>query len=160
MRKCPRLTIAGAVGITGDILRCRCVEQLTRSRDVLSAPAVGEETVVSDAVETVGQVVGEEAADELVGVERYELVASVGLGPVILPFESHAFAIASDEPAAGNRDPAGVAGQVGEHSVGFAKRPLGLDHAFDLPQCGKPGLKAAGSARAACSVKNSRRPAW
>ena len=55
MRKCPRLTIAGAVGITGDILRCRCVEQLTRSRDVLSAPAVGEETVVSDAVKTVGQ---------------------------------------------------------------------------------------------------------
>jgi hypothetical protein len=71
MRKCPRLSIAGAVGITGDILRCLCVEQLTRSRDVLSAPAVGEETVVSDAVETVGQDVDEEAADELVGFERH-----------------------------------------------------------------------------------------
>ena len=59
---------------------------------------------MSDAVETIGQVVDEEAADELVGVERYELVASVGLGPVILPFESHAFVIESDEPAAGNRD--------------------------------------------------------
>ena len=81
------------------------------------------------------------------GVESHELLATVGLGPVILPFESHAFAIESDEPAAGNRDPVGVAGQVGEHSVGFAKRPLGLDHAFDLPQCGKAGLKAAGSAR-------------
>ena len=120
---------------------------VTRSRDVLSAPAVGEETLVSDAVETVGQDVDEEAADELVGLERYELVASVGLGPVILPFESHAFAIKSDEPAAGNRDPVGVAGQVREHSVGFAKRPHGLDHAFDLPPCGKPALKAAGSAR-------------
>ena len=30
-----------------------------------------------------------------------------------------------------------VAGQVGEHSVGSAKRSLGIDHPFDLPQCGK-----------------------
>ena len=55
MRKCLRLTIAGAVGVTGRILWRRCVEQLTRSRDVLGAPAVGEETVVADAVETVGR---------------------------------------------------------------------------------------------------------
>jgi hypothetical protein len=63
-------------------------------------------------------------------------LATVGLGPVILPLESHPFAIESDEPAAGNRDPVGVAGQLGEHGVGFAKRPLGLDHAFALPPCG------------------------
>ncbi len=66
MRRCLWLTIAGAVSVTGRILWRRCVEQLTRSRDVLGAPAVGEETVVSDAVETVGQDVDQEAADELV----------------------------------------------------------------------------------------------
>ena len=93
MRKCLRLTIGGAVGVTGRILWRRCVEQLTRSRDVFGAPAVGEETVVSDAVEPVGQDVDQEAADKLVGVERHQLVASVGLGPVILPFESHALAV-------------------------------------------------------------------
>ena len=96
MRRCLWLTFAGAVGVTGRILWRRDVEQLTRSRDVLGAPAVGEETVVSDAVEPVGQDVDQEAADELVGVERHELVASVGLGPVILPFESHAFAVEGD----------------------------------------------------------------
>src|SRR5271155_5768358 len=47
---------------------------------------------MTDAVEPVGQDVDQEAADELVGVECHELVAGVALGPVILPFESHALA--------------------------------------------------------------------
>jgi len=63
MRKCRWLTVAGTVCPTGLILRCRHVEQLTRMRDVLDTPAVGEETVVTDAVETIGQDVDEEAAD-------------------------------------------------------------------------------------------------
>ena len=54
MRDYLRLTVAGAVGITGLLLWRRHVEQLTRSRDVLGAPAVGEETIVTDAVETIG----------------------------------------------------------------------------------------------------------
>jgi hypothetical protein len=35
----------------------------------------------------------ESEADELVGVERHELIAGVVLGPVILPFEGHALAV-------------------------------------------------------------------
>ena len=62
MRECLRLTVAGAVGLTTLILRRRQVEQLTRSRDVLDAPAVGERTVVADAVETLQQDVGKKAA--------------------------------------------------------------------------------------------------
>jgi hypothetical protein len=42
---------------------------------------------VTDTMEPVGQDVDREAADELVGVERHGLVAVVGLGQVILPFE-------------------------------------------------------------------------
>ena len=44
-------------------------------------------------MESVGQDVDQEAADELVGVERHELVAGVAFGPVILPFERHALAV-------------------------------------------------------------------
>ena len=66
MRKGLRLAVAGAVGVTGRILWRRDVEQLTRAGKVLGAPAVGEETVVSDAVKSVGQDVDQEAADELV----------------------------------------------------------------------------------------------
>ena len=50
MRVYLRLTVAGAVSITGRILWRRYVEQLTRSGDVLGAPAIGEEAVVPDAV--------------------------------------------------------------------------------------------------------------
>jgi hypothetical protein len=35
MRECLRLTIAGAVGVTGRNLWRRYIEQLTRSRDIL-----------------------------------------------------------------------------------------------------------------------------
>jgi hypothetical protein len=35
----------------------------------------------------------QKAADELVGIERHKLVASVGLGPVILAFEGHALTV-------------------------------------------------------------------
>ena len=76
---------------------------------------------MSDAVETVGQDVDQEAADELVGVKRHKLVASVELGPVILPFESHALAVEGDEPAVGNSDTVGVSGQVGETATGPPK---------------------------------------
>jgi len=55
MRGCGQLVVAGAVGITGLILRHPYVEQLTGSRDVLGAPAIGEETVVTDTVGTIGQ---------------------------------------------------------------------------------------------------------
>ena len=61
MRECLRLTLAGAVSITGRILWRRCIE-LTRSRDVLGAPAIGEEAVVSNAVETAGQDVDQKAS--------------------------------------------------------------------------------------------------
>ena len=137
MPECLRLTVPGAVGITGRLLWCWHVKQPARSRDVFRAPAIGEEAVVSNAVETVGQDVDQKAADELVDVECHQLVAVFGLGPVILPFERHALAVEGDEAAVGNSNAVRVAGQVGEHSVGSAKRPLGIDHPFDLSQCGK-----------------------
>jgi hypothetical protein len=74
----------------------------------------------------------QKAADELVGIERHKLVARVELGPVILAFEGHLLAVEGDEPAVGDRDPVGVAGQISEDSVGSAEGSLGIDHPFDL----------------------------
>src|SRR5215467_13963672 len=100
--------------------------------NVAGPVGIGEEAVVTDAMKSVGQDMDQETADELVGVERHELVAGIGLGPVILPFERHALAIKGDEPAVRNSNPVGVAGQVGEDGAGSAKRPLGIDDPFDL----------------------------
>src|SRR5215831_4805128 len=94
---------------------------------------------MTDTVETVWQYVDQEAADELIGAERHKLVASVALGSVILPFEGHALVVEGDEAAVGNSNAVRVARQVGEHSVGSAKRPLGIDYPLDLAQCGNAG---------------------
>ena len=50
---------------------CNC-EQLTRAGDIVGARAFGEQAVVTDAVQALGQDVDQEAADELVcgGVMR------------------------------------------------------------------------------------------
>src|SRR5215472_14089198 len=109
--------------------------------NVVGPAGIGEEAVVTDAMKSVGQDMDQEAADELVGIERHKLIASVALGSVILPFERDARAVEGDETAVGNSNSVRVAGQVGEHSAGSAKRPLGIDHPFDLAQCGEACLE-------------------
>ncbi|SRR6266480_5840870 len=62
-------------------------EQLTRTCDVGGARAFGEQAVVADAVQALGQHVDEEATDELVGGERHGLVSIAALDAVVLPLE-------------------------------------------------------------------------
>jgi hypothetical protein len=49
-----RLSVVGADDIGGVVLRRRHVEELTRSGDVLGTAAIGEETIVTDAMEAAG----------------------------------------------------------------------------------------------------------
>jgi hypothetical protein len=56
----------------------------------------------------------------------------LNLGPLILPFESHALSVEGDEAALSNSDPMHVARPLGEHRVGSAERRVGIDHSFDL----------------------------
>jgi len=135
------VTTVRAMGVSAAGSWVWCVEEATGQCNVVGPVAIGEEAVVTDTVKSVGQDMDQEAADELVGVERHKLVASIGLGPVILPFEGDALAVKGDEPAIGNSNPVCVAGKVGEDSVGSAKRSLGIDHPFDLAQCGEEGLE-------------------
>ena len=58
-------------GSTGGPVFRRCRgEQLPRAGDVVGASVFGEQAVVADAVQALGQHVDEEATDELVGGER------------------------------------------------------------------------------------------
>jgi hypothetical protein len=90
MREYLRLTVAGAVSIAGRILWRRYVEQLTRSGDVLGAAAVGEETIVTDAVEPIRQNVKQEAPDELVGRQDHRAKPLPAVASVILVPEGYA----------------------------------------------------------------------
>jgi hypothetical protein len=111
-------------------------------------------------VEPAGQHMDQEAADELVDVERHQLVASRALGAVIRPFEGDALAVEGDEPAVGDGDPVGLAGQVGEHSIGSGKRPLGIDHPFDLAQCREVILESCRLGQSSLVSEERKRPAW
>ena len=99
-------------------------EELAGHSDISGPVGIGEEAVMTDAVEPIGQDVDQEAADELVGGERQKLVAGVARGPVILPLEGHALAVEGDEPAIGDSNPVRVAGKVGEEASGPPKGRL------------------------------------
>src|SRR5207253_9131762 len=91
----PVLAVATIFGVIAGTARRSWVgygEEPAGQCNVVGPVGIGEEAVVTDAMKSVGQDMDQEAADELVGVERHKLIASVALGPVILPFESNALA--------------------------------------------------------------------
>src|SRR5262249_9003552 len=108
MRERLRFSLASAAGIAGLDMGWLDVEQPTRLRDVVGASGVGEEAVVTDAMEAGGQDVDQKAADELVGGERHHLGPVAPVGAVILPPEGHAGVAEGDEAAVRDGDAVGV----------------------------------------------------
>src|SRR5580693_7474515 len=98
-----RLATVGG-GILAGLAWRRHGEQFTGTRDVVDTRAAGEQAVMADAVEAVGQHVDEEAADELGGRERHRLEAFAPVEAVVLPPEGDAVAVARDQAAVGDGD--------------------------------------------------------
>src|SRR3954465_4737035 len=95
----------------------------------LGRPApVAEQAVVTDALETVGQDVQQEAPEKLVGPKRHHLLTV--MMPVVLPAEGDAAVLDPDQPAVGNSDAVGVAAEILEHLLRTV--PSGL-----APKCAK-----------------------
>ena len=63
---------------------------------VVATGAVAGTDLMADAVEAVRQDVDREAADELGGGERHDLLAITTFGTIILPSKGHAGAVAGD----------------------------------------------------------------
>ena len=82
------------------------------------------------------QDVDEEAADELVGGERHDLVAVAALDAVVLPLEGDAVVVERDQAAVGDGDAVGVARQIGQHRLGPAERALGSRRPIRLLRSG------------------------
>lgn len=113
---------SGAFGIRFGIIRLWFCQQPAAQVEPGGAMAVGEEAIVPDAVEAVGQRVQEEAADELVGVQRHDLrPAAVA---VILPAERDAVVVHADQPGIGDGDAMGVGAEIGQHLLRPAKGGL------------------------------------
>src|SRR6516165_8523621 len=78
--------------------RPRQAEQLACSCDIGGAITIGEQSIVADTVEALGQHVHQKAPNELVGWQRHGLVSARSLDPVILD----AGLVDGDQPAVGD----------------------------------------------------------
>jgi hypothetical protein len=94
----------------------RSGEQSPAESELVGTVAVGEEAVVTDALEAVREGVKQEAADELLGGERHDLVGCVLA--IVAPAEADVAILDLDQAAVGDRDAMGVAAQIGEHLLG------------------------------------------
>ena len=130
MRERLGLVGLGVVGSPGLGLCRRHVEQMARSGDVVGARATGEEAIVADAVEATRQDVDQETADELAGGECHDLLTITTFGAIVLPSEGDTGVVAGDQPAVGDGDAVGIAGQIGQHGLWPAERTLGIDDPF------------------------------
>src|SRR5262249_4869526 len=92
------LVLIGLLHVWGNI------QELTRPVDVLGPVAVGKQAIMADAVETFWQDVHEEAANELVGMERHRLPAIGAIKPIVLPAEGDATIVGGDEAPVGDGD--------------------------------------------------------
>ena len=120
------------------------LEQLADARDIFGSGLAGEESVVTDAVETRWQNMHQEAADELVRMERHRLVVSLwAIKPVILPLEGDAFVVEGDQAAVGDGDAVGVAREVTQDFLWATKWAFAINHPFAVTQRRQIGRKGS-----------------
>ncbi len=99
-------------------MRSRDREQLAGMSQVILTPGVGEQAVVSDAMESLGQDMDEEAPDELAGGQGHGFVANPSFVPIVFVFEGDAVIIVGYQAGVGDGDAVGVSGEVSENGFG------------------------------------------
>ena len=119
-----RLVVIDSIGIGGLALGFWPSEQLAGTRDVVGGGGLGQQAVVADAVEALGQDVDEESTDELVCGECHALVSISALDSVVFPLEGDAVLVECDQAAIGDGNAVGIAGEIGQHCRGSAERGL------------------------------------
>src|SRR6516164_436240 len=140
VRELPRIGAARLLG-----RRWGQVQEFTHGFHRFGAIGAGEQAVVADAVETLGEDVAEEAADELADVERHGRVAAGSLDPIVLDLEGDALLVERDQAAVRDGDTVGVARQIGEHGLGTGERALGIDEPAGLSERGEERGECFGS---------------
>ena len=85
-------------------------------------------------MEAARQDVNEKAADELADRKRHRLLAIASFDPIVFPFERDGAVLQRDQPAVGDGDAMGVAGERGRHGLWPAERSLGVHDPFGLAE--------------------------
>jgi hypothetical protein len=126
----------------GGLLTRLRLEQSPHTREIEAGSALGEETVVADAMEAVGQDVEKEAPDELMRGKTHEAATPTA---AVVPIGKCDFGVVDGhEPGIGDGGAMGVAGEIGQHALGSAERRLGVDDEGALAQRAQPLGEGAG----------------
>ena len=96
----------------------RHTEQRSAEREFVSAVAVGEEAVVTNAMEAGWQDVEQEAAHELGDVETHDFAHTMAALAVVLPAETDMGLVEIEQAAVGDRDAMGVTREIGQDLLG------------------------------------------
>src|SRR5260370_30509274 len=128
---CRSLCVGGLDSVDRDEWNC---EQLTDACNILGASWAGQQTVVTDAVEALRQHMHQEAADELVGIERHHAVSLGTFDAGILPLAGDAAVVERDQAAGGDGDPLGIAGEIAQSFLGPPEWAFAVDHPFAVAQ--------------------------
>ena len=112
-------------------------QEFACSRDRLGAVGAGEQAVVADAMEALGQHMDEKPADELGDVERHRRISAGAIDPVVLDLERDAVLVECDQAAVRDGDAVRVARQIGEHGLRARERALGVDEPALLAERGE-----------------------
>ncbi len=121
------------------LFRLLDAEQGADLGDVGLAGRTGQQAVMPDAVEVVGQDMDQEPADELGRGQSHDLLAVAGLDAVILPAEGDGIGIGADQAGVRDRDPVGVAAEIGQHGLRPAEGRFGIDHPLGFAERGESG---------------------
>jgi hypothetical protein len=94
-------------------------------RRVFFAMAIGEETVVANALESVGQHMQEKAANKFVGGKLHS--CDTRLVTIVLPGEGHVMVGRRDEAMIGDGDTMGIVREITQNLLRPAKRAFAVD---------------------------------
>ena len=109
------------------------IESPSTEFELVGAMAVGEQAVVTDAMEAGWEDVEQEAAHELADVETHDL-APMAVLAIVLPAETDMGRVEIEQTAVGDRDAMRIAREIGQDLQRTGEGLFGIDHPFALAQ--------------------------
>ena len=139
-----RVSGMGSADVSGAATGSASPQQVPDLRDVGFATGTGQQAVVPDTVEAVGQDMDHETADDLIGGQLHDPLSVAGLDAVILPAERDGLGISADQAVVRDRHAVRVAAKIGQHRLGATERRFGVDHPFSFSERGQPSGEGPG----------------
>lgn len=115
--------------------------------EIGGAEAIGEKTIVADALETIGEHMEQKAALELVGGKRHAAPALRVFGAIVLVLEGDGTVFNSQEAVVADGDAMGIATEIIDDVSRAGKRRLGVNDPFGFGSRLEVMLKGIGAAQ-------------